>query len=379
MDDAPTTSHSRRSVSARSAAVAVACAFLVLLPAFGSDFFVDFVMTRALMLGLAASTIVFLSGYGGMTSLAQWLIFGVAGFAVGNIVAESGRGMKLGWAPWTAVPIALTVATVLALVLGLLSARSTGIYFLMLTLTYAVIGFYFFGQVTTFSGFGGMTGIDAPAFFLDQPKRLYYAALVLSVLAYAGFRAIARTPFGMALQGVRDDPVRMASLGFNVQLHRTLAFTLAGFVAGAAGVLNIWWNGQIDPTSIGIGPSLDLFIIAVIGGIMHLEGAWLGAFVFVGANIYLRDIPLVGRLGGVFEDRLLAAERFNTVIGVLLLVIMLVSPDGLVGIIVRARNALSHSVGRGSRDGSTLDTPPTQVATPPGSSTVSPGQPPVGP
>ena len=86
-------------------------------------------------------------------------------------------------------------------------------------------------------------------------------------------------------------------------------------MAGVAGVLNIWSNGQIDPTSIGIGPALDLFIIAVIGGIMHLEGAWLGAFVFVGANIYLRDIPLVGRLGGAFEDRLLAAERFNTVIG----------------------------------------------------------------
>jgi branched-chain amino acid transport system permease protein len=348
---------------------------MVLLPAFGSDFFVDFVMTRALMLGLAASTIVFLSGYGGMTSLAQWLIFGVAGFAVGNIVAESGRGMKLGWAPWSAVPIALAVATLLALVLGLLSARSSGIYFLMLTLTYAVIGFYFFGQVTTFSGFGGMTGIDAPAFFLGQPKRLYYAALALSLLAYVGFRAIARTPFGMALQGVRDDPVRMASLGFNVQLHRTLAFTLAGFVAGVAGVLNIWWNGQIDPTSIGISPTLDLFIIAVIGGIMHLEGAWLGAFVFVGANIYLRDIPLLGRLGGVFEDRLLAAERFNTVIGVLLLVIMVVSPDGLAGIIVRVRNALAHSLGGGSRDPATLDGPPT----PAGASTTSPLQPPATP
>ena len=139
-------------------------------------------------------------------------------------------------------------------------------------------------------------------------------------------------------------------------------------------MLNIWWNGQIDPTSIGIGPTLDLFIIAVIGGIMHLEGAWLGAFVFVGANIYLRDIPLVGRLGGVFEDRLLAAERFNTVIGVLLLVIMLVSPDGLAGIIVRVRTGCSRSVGRGSTEGSTLDGPstPTGVA-------ASLGQPPVGP
>ena len=327
-------------ISSRSLAVAIACLFLLLLPAFGSDFFVDFVMTRTLMLGLAASTIVFLSSYVGMNSLAQWLIFGVAGFVIGNVVAESGRGLTLGWAPWTGVPIALAVATTLALVLGALSARSTGIYFLMLTLTYAVIGFYFFGQVTTFSGFGGMTGIDAPAFFQDNPKRLYYVASALSLLAYVGFRGVARTPFGLALQGVRDDPIRMSSLGFNVQLLRTLAFGLAGFVAGIAGVLNIWWNGQIDPSSISISPTLDLFIIAVIGGIVHLEGAWLGAFVFVGANIYLRDIPVLGRIGGVIEDRILAAERFNTVIGVVLLVIMLVSPDGLAGMIARGNRAI---------------------------------------
>jgi branched-chain amino acid transport system permease protein len=302
-----------------------------------------------MMLGLAASTIVFLSAYGGMDSLGQWLIFGIAGFVVGNVVAESGRGLKLGWHPWLAVPIALAIATTIALVLGVLSARSTGIYFLMLTLTYAVIGFYFFGQVTTFSGFGGMTGIDAPGFFLGHPKRMYYAAVVLSALAYVGFRAIARTPFGLALQGVRDDPVRMASLGFNVQVHRALAFTLAGFVAGTAGILNIWWNGQIDPTSIGISPTLDLFIIAVIGGIVHLEGAWLGAFVFVGANIYLRDIPVLGDIGGVVHERILAEERFNTVIGLLLLLIMLTSPDGIAGMIARLRGRLTGRSGGGTR------------------------------
>jgi branched-chain amino acid transport system permease protein len=298
-----------------------------------------------------------LSAYGGMVSLAQWLIFGVAGFAVGNVVAESGRGMRLGWNPWLAVVLALLIATALALLLGALSARSTGIYFLMLTLTYAVIGFYFFGQVITFSGFGGMSGIDPPAFFDGEPKRLYYAGLVLSVLAYVGFRALARTPFGLALQGVRDDPLRMASLGFNVQVHRMLAFTLAGFVAAVAGVLNIWWNRQIDPTSINIGPTLDLLIIAVIGGMAHLEGAWLGAFVFVGANLYLRDIPILGNLGGFVEDRVLAPERFNTVIGILLLVIMLLSPDGIAGIIVRIRDALSPgSKDRGAEAGSDPET-----------------------
>ncbi len=337
-----------RRLSSRTTAVVVTVALLVLLPLYGSDFFVDFVMTRALMLGLAASTLVFLSAYGGMVSLAQWLMFGVAGFAVGNVVADSGRGLKLGRDPWLAVVVALVVVTLLAFLFGLLSARSSGIYFLMLTLTYAVLGFFFFGQVTTFSGFGGMTGIDAPALFLDHPKRLYYAGLMLSVLAYAGFRAIAKTPFGLALQGVRDDPIRMASLGFSVQLHRTLAFTLAGFVAGLAGILNIWWNGQIDPTSINIGPTLDLLIIAVIGGIAHLEGAWLGAFVFVGANIYIRDIPLLGNIGGVIEERVLAQERFNTVIGIMLLVIMLLSPEGLAGIIQRLRDGFRRVLRRGS-------------------------------
>ena len=115
----------------------------------------------------------------------------------------------------------------------------------------------------------------------------------MSAAAYVGFRLLRNTPFGMTLEGIRDDPVRMASLGFNVPLHRTLAFGLGGFVAGIAGVLSIWWNGQIDPNSVAIGATLDLLVVAVIGGINHLEGAWLGAFVFVAANNYLRSLPLV--------------------------------------------------------------------------------------
>lgn len=348
-----------RVLGSRDITVAAAAMLLVVLPAFGSDFFVDFIMTRTLILGIVAASLIFLSAYGGMVSLAQWLIFGVAGFAVGNLVADSGRGMRLGWAPWPSAVLALLVCVALAFVLGGLASRATDIYYLMLTLTFAVIGFFFFGQVTTFSGFGGMTGIDAPAFFDGEPRRLYYAALALSALIYVGFRTLARSPFGIALQGVRDDPVRMASLGFNVTLQRTVAFTIAGFVAGVGGVLNIWWNGQIDPTSISIGPTLDLLIIAVIGGVLHLEGAWLGAFVFAAANVYVRDIPLLGSIGGIFEERILAEERFNTVIGLILLAIMVGSPDGLVGLIGR----ISRSV-RGLGSSSTTPEPaPTATAT----------------
>jgi branched-chain amino acid transport system permease protein len=288
-------------------------------------------MTRILILAIAAASIVFLFRYGGMVSLGQFLIFGVAGFMVGNAVGDSGsKGLKLGWDPWVGVIFALVICLVVALVLGALASRTSGIYFLMLTLTYAVIGYYFFGQVTTLSGFGGITGIRPPPQFEGHPWRLYYVALGLSLVVYLGFKAIARTPFGLALQGTRDDPIRMASLGFNVPLHRTLAFLIAGFVAGCAGILNIWWNGQIDPTSISIGPTLDLLIIAVIGGISYFEGAWLGAAVYVSANIYMRNVPLVDQIG-------ITEARFNTVIGLLVLLIMVLSPEGIMGIIDRLR------------------------------------------
>ena len=145
----------------------------MLLPLIGSDFFVAFVMTRAVMLGLAASTIMFLSSYGGMASLAELLFVGIAGFMVGNAVGEGGtKGLKLGWNPWVGVVFALAVTAVLAVGLGALASRTTGIYFLMLTLTYAVIGYYYFGQVTTFSGFGGITGDRATGAVQRPPGSL---------------------------------------------------------------------------------------------------------------------------------------------------------------------------------------------------------------
>ncbi|CAN5636552.1 branched-chain amino acid ABC transporter permease [soil metagenome] len=313
------------------------------MPFVGTAFFVDFVLTRTMLLGLGASSIVFLSSYVGMVSLAQYLIAGVAGFTIGNCVAEAGKGLKLGLNPWLAVGIAIVVSTTVALVLGALASRTTGIYFLMLTLTYAVIGFYVFGQVTSISGFGGITGVSPPGFFNAHPGRLYYAALGVSIAAYMLFRTLRRTPFGLTLEGIRDDPVRMSALGFNVPLHRTLAFGVAGLVAGLAGVLNIWWNGQIDPNSVAIGATLDLLIVAVIGGISHLEGAWLGAFVFVAANTYLRSLPLVDRIG-------ITPARFNTVVGFVVLLVVVASPNCLVGL-------LTGTIGR-TRSAMTRDTPP---------------------
>ena len=310
-------------------------AVLVLAPFFSTTFFVSFVLTQTLWLGIAAASLIFLAAYGGMISLAQTLMYGFAGFTIGNAVTQGGsKGLNLGLNPWVGVALGIVFTTVLAFILGLVASRSTGLYYLMITLTFGVIGFYFFGQVTTFSGFGGINQIVAPDFIGEpgeHPVSLYYAALAVSVFSYMLLRYVARTPFGLALQGIRDDPVRMSALGYNLAIHRALAFVLGGFVASLAGVLNVWWNRQIDPASIGIGEILALLIIAVIGGMNRLEGAWVGAFIYVVVNNYVRSVPLVDRIG-ITED------RFNTLVGVIFLVIVLSSPDGVMG--------LGNSVGR---------------------------------
>jgi branched-chain amino acid transport system permease protein len=178
-----------------------------------------------------------------------------------------------------------------------------------------------FGQVTNISGFGGISGIPIPSWFnrTTHPDRLYFVTLAVALGVYALLRYVARTPFGLTLQGIRDDPVRMSSLGYRVGLHRTLAFGFAGFIAALGGILFVWWNAQIAPSTISLSATIDVLIIAVVGGLYRLEGAWLGALIFVVINNYAQDIGFIG-------------DRFHTVIGLVFLVIVLVSPAGAIGL-----------------------------------------------
>ena len=304
-------------------------------------YWISFVLTQTIILGIVAASLIFLSAYGGMVSLAQVSLYGIAGFVLGNAVTTGEtKGLNLGWDPWVGVVLGIAVATAIGLLFGAISSRATGIYFLMITLTFSVLANFFFGQVTVLSGFGGISNIDShtPGLVGDpdtNPNRLYYVALVVAVALYLLIRYVGRTPFGLVLQGVRDDPVRVRSLGYNAALHRALAFGFASFVASIAGVLFVWWNGHIDPATIDIRAVLDVLVIAVIGGLHRLEGAWLGAFVFVVLNNYIRDVGFLGYVG-------LGAERFHTVIGLIFLIIVLVSPGGLLGVGGRLRDEIGR-------------------------------------
>ncbi|MDA0180068.1 branched-chain amino acid ABC transporter permease [Solirubrobacter phytolaccae] len=319
----PTVSTRRIAWPALIAVVALAA----IAPLLVSDFFLSAILTKALWLGIAAASLIFLAAYGGMVSLAQVGIYGIAGMAYANLVLADG-GAAAAVNPYLALVAALLIATLVGLGFGWIAARSEGIYFLMITLAFSVLVYYFFSQVTGLSGFGGINSVDLPGIVgspEQDPLPRYLVTLVVAVLVFLGLGVLSRTAFGLGMQGVRDEPARMRALGFDVTLHRTLAFGIAAFVAGIAGVLSVFYNTRITPGSINLAQTIDVLIVAVIGGLYRLEGAWLGALTYALIDNYSREwVPEVGNV--------LGPARFNTLIGVLFLIIVLASPGGLIGI-----------------------------------------------
>jgi branched-chain amino acid transport system permease protein len=303
--------------------------FLVLAPPLDvvSDFNLSQVGIRALWVGMAAASVVFLASYGGMVSLAQVGIYGVAGFTYADLV------VKAGWSQWPAIVAGIATATVVGLVVGFVSSRTAGIYFLMLTLAVGVIAYYFYYQVLQLSGQTGLHLDHAPALVggdtITYPRRLYYAALIVSALVYLAIRYLVRTPFGIALQGIRDDAVRMRSLGFNVELHRALAFGIGALIASLAGIFSVFFNLQISPSSIDITQTIVVLAIAVVGGLVHLEGAWIGAVLYAVLAEYTE--PWAGHLPH-FLQKPLGSQRYPTWLGLIFLAVILASPGGLMGL-----------------------------------------------
>jgi branched-chain amino acid transport system permease protein len=293
---------------------------------------------QALLLGIISLSLMFLAGYGGMVSLAQMTVAGAAGYALAILgTAADGRG--LAWPPWVALPLAILIATAVATLIGAISVRTEGIYTIMITLAIAVALFYLAQQnYDIFNGFDGFKGLGpAPALGIDWrgPVPFYHLTLVVAALCYAAVQYLSRSTFGLALQAMRDNPRRMRALGFHVTLHRVLAYTIAGLIAALGGVLAVWYHGRISPGSIGLGPVIDTLIIAVLGGLRHPVGPFLGAVLFVLLQNFAID----------FIDR----ERFNTLIGLVFLAAVLFSSDGLLGLWAAAHTRL-RPPRRGWRD-----------------------------
>jgi branched-chain amino acid transport system permease protein len=311
----------------RHAAILILAVLLVFLPAVASDFVLVQVFGWGMILGIIALSLMFLGGYGGMVSLAQMTVAGVSGYMITVFGASSLPAISLFWPWWAAAPMAIAIAVAFGALTGALSARTEGIYTIMITLAIAAAFFYLTLQNwPIFNGFAGFTTIPAPIAFginWKHPLPLYYLILFFAALSYVTVVYISRAPFGLALQGVRDNPRRMEAIGYNVAAHRIAAYAFAALIAAIGGILMVWLNNQISPGSNGVEASIDLLIIAVVGGLGHPIGAFVGAFIYVVMRTFALDALVAVGLDG---------RRFQTLIGLTFLVIVLFSPDGVIGL-----------------------------------------------
>jgi branched-chain amino acid transport system permease protein len=306
---------------------------LIVYPFVASPFFTFQIGAQSLVLGLIALSLAFLSGYGGIVSLAQMTVAGLAGYMVAVFGTSGVTTVSLGWPWWLAVIMAVTIATFAAVLIGWLSIRTEGIYTIMITLAIGVAFYYLTLQnYTLFNGFQGFNGVEAPKFWgikWRDPMPFYFLALTVALGGYLLVKYLIRSPFGIAFQGTRDNARRMNSLGFDVVATRITAYAVAGFLAAIGGVLQIWYNGLIAPGVVNLNSLINILVIAVLGGMRHPIGPFIGAVIFV----LLQN----------FAISIVSAERFNLLIGSVFLVIVLFSPDGVLGWWEKLKSRLVHN------------------------------------
>ncbi len=306
---------------------------LLIMPLIANGFFLIEIFGTTLILGIIALSLMFLAGYGGMVSLMQLTVAGFAGYMYAVFGMSGSANISLGWPWWLATPMALILATAFGTLGGALAVRTEGIYTIMITLAIAAAFFYFTNQNwAIFNGHTGINTVATPHFWgvdwrSDVP--FYYVILAVAALCYFAVLYLSRAPFGLALQGVRDNPRRMAALGYNVNAHRVAAYALAAFVAALAGILQVWNYRQISPGSIAVERAIDILIIAVVGGITRPVGPFIGAFIFVMLRTFALDFLVKIGLDG---------NRFRLLIGLGFLVIVFWSSDGVIGLWERWRS-----------------------------------------
>lgn len=312
----------------------IVAVILLIMPLIANGFFLIEIFATTLILGTIALSLMFLAGYGGMVSLMQLTIAGFAAYMVAVFGVSGNANISLGWPWWLAVPMALTLATIFGTLGGALAVRTEGIYTIMITLAIGAAFYYFTNQNwAIFNGHTGINNVSTPHFWgvdwrWDIP--FYYVVLAVAAACYCAVDYISRAPFGLALQGVRDNPRRMAALGFNVNAHRVAAYAVASLIAGLAGVLQVWNYRQISPGSVSVGACIDVLIIAVVGGITRPIGPYIGALVFVLLRTFALDFLV--RIG-------LDGNRFRLLIGLGFLAIVFWSSDGVIGLWQRWRQS----------------------------------------
>lgn len=284
---------------------------LAVLPRFLPSYYVGLVI-NIFIFGIFAMSLDLLLGYVGLPSLGHAAFLGVAAYSVGVFSLRAGNNFLL------ATGVGLGMALAIAALFGVMVLRARGSQFLMLTLALAQVlwGIAFRWNSVT-GGDNGFPGIPRPVlgipWDLSTPAGFYYFALLFFVFAVVVMYLVVNSPFGQSLEGIRESETRMRALGYNVWLHQYLAFLIAGFFGGLAGVILAYYNGFVSPTNLSVVTSAEVFLMVVLGGAGTLFGPLLGAGIIV-----------------ALENAISAyTERWLTVLGIVYVLVVVLAPSGI--------------------------------------------------
>lgn len=294
-------------------------ALALLAPAFSGDRFWLQFLGKAMITCIFAASLDLLVGYAGLVSLAHAAFFGISAYLLAGLSNQLALVN-----PLLTLPICLLAAAVAALVIGWLSLRATGVYFIMVTLAFTQMLYYFFNDAPGLGGSDGLYVNDRPRLgpldFADRPTA-YAGIWIALVVTYLLLTRVLRAPFGRVLVGIRSNEQRMRSLGFPTPRYKLVAFVIAGALAGLAGYLDATLYGFVNPAQVGWRQSGLLLMTVLLGGKGTLYGPMIGALLLTFIEHYGEQVT----------------THWNAIVGAFVIAVVLLMPRGIAGLLRGAR------------------------------------------
>ncbi len=301
--------------------IGVLALIMLCLPLFATPFYLQFV-TKMCIMAIFAMSLNLLVGVTGLVSLGHAAYFGVAGYALASVSPELTAASI-----WWSLPFALLVSALAALVIGFLVLRTSGAYFIMATLAFAQMLYFFIHDSPYVGGSDGKYIYFKPSaaigsfvpFNLENKIHFYYFALVCMVLIFVGLMFMLRSTFGHALRGIKVNEHRMRSLGFHTFRYKLACFVIAGTVAGLAGYLSASQFGFVNPEMLAWHKSGEVLMMVILGGISSMSGAIIGAFALLALEEVLSQLT----------------KHWLLYLGLIIVAVVMFLPNGLLGLLQR--------------------------------------------
>ena len=300
-------------------AVAVlVCLFPLAMQAIDQGFYISFA-TRILIYAMAAASLNLVLGYGGMVSFGHAAFFGAGAYIVGILAVE---GITSVWIVW---PAAIAVAALAALVIGAISLRTRGVYFIMITLAFAQMTYYIFVSMKAYGGDDGLplAARSTPGFGVSLSNDFVWYYLVLALLAAVLYllHRLVHARFGRVIEAIRENETRATAIGYPVYRYKLVCFVISGAIAGLAGALIANQTSYVGPALLHWVQSGTLMVMVILGGVGRFWGGPVGAAVLLSLEELFSGSPLLGPF----------ALHWQLPVGAILLAVVLFAPRGIAG------------------------------------------------